>query len=61
MFGGVRTHNIFASLSCSDALVQDHEPHKLGALHDIYVRINDGDTKTPKTSTELANLKQVHI
>ena len=54
------SHDTFVLLPFSDVLVQD-QSHKLGALlRDTYLT-GSGDTKIPKISTELANLKQVHV
>lgn len=42
-------------------MVFQTQAHKLGSLlRDVYLT-GGGDTKIPKISTELANLKQVHV
>lgn len=54
------SRDTFVSLPFSDAFVQE-QSHKLGALlRDVYLT-GSGDTKIPKISTELVNLKQVHV
>jgi lysosomal acid phosphatase len=60
-FGEASTFpRVCVSLPLSDVVVQ-HQSHSLGALlRDTYLTGN-GDTKIPRISTDLVNLKQVHV